>query len=395
MNQTTRKAHHMNPGEDTSPELWAAIWRLAEAWSQTPLVQEIAATLPRNQPLDERGDQAVGIPALVKHLEVRAGMMMKPLMHASRIPALLSQPLLAGFGMPAIDQDELREWLQMTAKLEGAHRVTLGWLRSSLAGYPILRAPQLAPSTPLTTGEMTTRYIWSKEEFASGLNQRPAPPSVPDLLGADPMGALELDQAAREVSQALTKSQAWVDFHGALHALDDDAKEALRAARRELKERLSAEALDDHEPNLAIPRAEYRSHTMNEVVESLTGPARVYADAFGEADRLLDLTMGDIFGELVLFDEPWRVSVFNVETPTPGEPIVGFETKPIGAFLTTGQILWLTTEAVTDAVRVELHSMKMDQVEGMHDHFEARVLLNTGEGWPASTFHIPSKDDPQ
>lgn len=382
----------MNPGENTSPELWSAIWRLAEAWSQTPLVQEIAATLPRNRPLDERGDKAVGIPALVQHLEVRAGMMMKPLMYASRIPALLDQPLVAGFGMPAVDPDKLNKWLQMAAKLERAHRITLGWLRSSLAGYPLLRAPQLAPSTPLTTGEMTPRYIWFKEDFASGLHERVAPPSVSDLLGADAMGASQLDRAALQVSQALTKSQAWADFDSALPALDDDAKEALRTARRELKERLSAEALDDHEPNLAIPRAEYRSHVMNEVVKSLSGPARVYADAFGEVDRLLDLTMGDIFGELVLFGEPWRLPVFNVETPTPGEPIVGFETKPMGPSLTTGQILWLTTEAVADAVMIESHTMKMDQVEGMQDHFEARVLLRTGEAWPAPTM---GKVDPQ
>jgi hypothetical protein len=364
---------------------------LAESWSQTPVVQEIAATLPRNRPSDERGDKAVGIPALLRHLEVRAGMMMKPLMYASRIPALLDQPLVGGFGMPAVDEYELGKWLQMAAKLERAHRITLGWLRSSLAGYPILLPPQLAPSTPLTTREMTPRYIWHKEELASGLNQRIAPPSVPDLLGADAMGASQLDRAARQVSQALTKSQAWVDFDSAQPALDDDAKEALRAARRELKERLSAEALDDHEPNLALPRAEFRSHTMNEVVKSLSGPARVYADAFGEVDRLLDLTMGDIFGELVLFGEPWRLPVFNVETPKPGEPIVGFETKPMGPFLTSGQILWLTTEAVTDAVRIESRTMKMDQVEGMRDHFEARALLNTGEAWPVPAM---AKDDP-
>ncbi|WP_416954432.1 hypothetical protein ACNKF0_19255 [Nocardioides sp. T5] len=378
----------MNTGEEISPDLWAAIWRLANSWSQTPVVQEIAATLPRNQPLEKQGNGAVGIPALVQHLEVHASMMMKPLMYASRIPALLSQPLLAGFGMPTVDQDELREWLQTATRLEGAHRVTLGWLRASLAGYPILRAPQLAPNTPLTTEEMTTRYIWSKGEFASGLNRRPAPPSVSDLLGLDPMAAVELDQAAREVNRTLKESRSWVDFHGAHHSLDDDAKAALRAARGELKERLSAKALDDHEPNLALPRAEYRSHTMINVVESLTGPAREYADAFGEVDRLLDLIMGDIFGELVLFGEPRRVPVFNVETPTPGEPIVAFETEPGGAFLTPGQILWLTTEAVADAVRIELHSMKMDHVEGMQDYFEARVLVNTGEGWPASTSNI-------
>lgn len=385
----------MNPSNDTSPELWSAIWKLAEAWSHTPVVQEIAATLPRNRPLDERGDKAVGIPALLQHLEVCAGAVMKPLMYASRIPALLDQPLVAGIGKPAIDREELDKWLQMAAKLESAHRSTLGWLRSSLSGYPLLRAPQLAPSAPLTTREMTPRYIWFKEDFASGLNQRGAPPSVPDLLGVDARGASQLDQAARDVSLALKKSQTWSDFDGALSALDDDAKEVLRAARHELKERLSAEALDNHEPNLALPRAEYRSYTMNEVVESLSGPARVYADSFGEVDRLLDLTMGDIFGELVMFGEPWRVPVFNIEAPSPGELIIGFETTSFGPFLTTGQVLWLTTEVVADAVRIESHTMKMDQVEGTKFHFEARVLLKTGEAWPAPTIQMLSKDDPQ
>lgn len=375
----------MNPGKDTTPELWSAIWRLAEVWSQTPLVREIAATLPRNRPLDERGNNAVGIPALVQHLEVCAGMVMKPLMYASRIPALLDQPVLTGFGMPVIDQHELDKWLQAAAKLEGAHRITLAWLRSSLAGYPLLRAPQLAPSTPLTSREMTPRYIWFKEDFASGLNQLGAPPSVPALLGVDVRGAARLDQAARDVSMALTNSQTWSDFDNAMSDLDDDAKEALRAARLELMERLSAEALDNHEPNRALPRDEYRSYTMNEVVESLTGPARVYADAFGAVDRLLDLTLGDIFGELVLFGEPRQVPVFNIEAPRPGEPIIGFETESFSPFLTIGQVLWLTPEAVEDAVRIESQAMEMDQVQGMKVRFEARVLFNTAEAWPVPT----------
>jgi len=124
----------MNPGGDTSPELWSAVWRLADAWSQTPVVEEIGATLPRNRPLDERGDKASGITALMQHLDVCAGMVMKPLMYASRIPALLDQPFITGFGMPAVDQDKLDEWLSLARKMERAHQVTLGWLRSSLAG---------------------------------------------------------------------------------------------------------------------------------------------------------------------------------------------------------------------------------------------------------------------
>lgn len=383
----------MNSNEDTPSELWAAIWRLANAWLQAPLVHDFAALLPRNQPMKEQGESAIGIPALVQHLELRAGAIMKPLMYSTRIPELLSQPLIVENGMPVVRQDQLRDWLQKAAKIERAHRLTLGWLRASLAGYPILRAPQLAPNAPLTTDEMSTRYIWFKEEFASGLNLLPAPPSIPDLLGMDTKGTQELDEAARQVSRALTYSRAWVNFSDAHHSLTDDAKEALRASRHELKERLSTKSTDEHEPNLALPRAEYRSHVTAEVVESLTGPARIYADAFGEVDRLLDLAMGDVFGELVLFDAPGRIPVFNVETPTPGEPILGFETAPMAALLTTGQLLWPATEVVSDAVRIEMHSITMDHVEGIHDYFEARVLVNTCRGWPAPTTQIPSIDN--
>ncbi|MDT0168899.1 hypothetical protein [Pseudarthrobacter sp. BRE9] len=56
--------------------------------------------------------------------------------------------------------------------------------------------------------------------------------------------------------------------------------------------------------------------------------------------------------------------------------------------MATGQILWLTTEAVMDAVRIESRTMKMDQAEGMQDHFEARVLVNTREAWPAPTMDV-------
>jgi hypothetical protein len=171
--------------------------------------------------------------------------------------------------------------------------------------------------------------------------------------------------------------------------LDEVGKVALREARRELTERLLEEAVDDHEERLALPRAEYRDHTTAEVIDSLTGSAREYADAFDGVHELLTLVVCDIFGELALFGEPWPVPVLNLETPEPGQPIVAFEGQgAAGLFLTTGQVLWLSNESVTDAVRIETKSMKFD-VEGLRDHFEARVLIGTGEGWPASTVQLP------
>ena len=77
------------------------MWRLADAWSETPLVKDFAATLPRNQGLENRGDRATGIPALLQHLDVSAGMMMKPLMFGSRVPVLLDQPLISQGLLPS------------------------------------------------------------------------------------------------------------------------------------------------------------------------------------------------------------------------------------------------------------------------------------------------------
>ncbi|SDR75505.1 hypothetical protein SAMN04488570_0275 [Nocardioides scoriae] len=377
----------MSVQHSTSPDLWRAVWRLADAWSETPLVKDFAATLPRNQGFENRGDSATGIPALLQHLDMHAGMMMKPLMFGSRVPVLLDQPLISG-GTPAVDQSEIAAWLTMANQIETAHRMTLAWLRSRLAGYPILRAPQLAPGTPLTTFEMTIHYGWAKEEFSAGLNQLPAPPSVPNLLGAHVNASRELDEAARDLVRTLEVSPAWIRFHDSLDGLGEVGKVALRDARRELAERLSLEAVDDHEENFALPRAEYRAHTTAEVIDSLTDSARKYADAFNDVHKLLTLVACEIFGELALFGEPWPLPVLKLATPQPGQPIVAFEGQgAAGLFLDPGQVLWLSNESVPDAVRIETKSMKFD-VEGLRQHFQARVLIGTGEGWPASTIQI-------
>ena len=116
---------------------------------------------------------------------------------------------------------------------------------------------------------------------------------------------------------SLEGSPAWLRFHDSLNGLDDAGKLALRGARRELTERLSDAAVDEHEERLALPRAEFREHTTAEVIDSLAGSAREYADAFTGVQDLLTLVACDIFGELALFGEPWPVSVRNLEAPQP------------------------------------------------------------------------------
>src|SRR5689334_17980953 len=182
----------------TDPDLWTAIYQLAEAWSETPTVQKVADALPRNRPLKDRADGASGVTAFLHHMSLRAGgLMHHPLMYGSRIPAFMDDPMVVG-GMPSVPEQELTDWLQNAAKLEIAHRRTLEWLRSSLAGYPILRAPQLAPGTPLTTLEITSHFIWTKQELAAGLGRLAAPPDVANLLGVSVSATL--DEAVRNVA---------------------------------------------------------------------------------------------------------------------------------------------------------------------------------------------------
>lgn len=370
----------------TPPSLWSAVWGLADAWSETPIVRSFAQTLPRNLPVEKRGAGATGVSAVLQELEVSVGGALRsPLLYGSRVPVVLTDPALTQFSETSVDDAEWKDWLQRAQRLQRAHQITLAWLRSGLSGYPMLRAPQLAAGTPFTTSEMTFEFIWNKEEFGSGLNLVPAPPGIANLLGADSASARALEAAARDLATQLRQSAAWLQFDEALKSLDGPAKNDLGSARRELKEQLVDDRLDEHEASLAMPRADFRVHTTAEIIGSLNGPARAYADAFADVHRLLTLTICDVFGELVVYGEPPSVETMNVETAVPGEPIIEFMTPgAVGVFLACGQILWLSDSPVRDAVRLEAKHMRFDLAHGTKDVLQARVLLGTADGWPAN-----------
>lgn len=377
---------------ETSPELWTAVWQLADVWSETPVVKEFASALPRHHLVRSAAEDVGGVPQLLQELAAVAGSLMHiPLMFGSRIPMILQDPLFATrTATSKIDQRALKAWLQSAGKVETAFRYTLGWLRSSLSGYPILRAPQLAPGTPLTTFELTNHFIWTKDELRSGLNQRPAPPSVSQILGADRPTSISLDEGAREVAARLQESPAWTQFKVTANSLDEDAKVALREARRELTKRLSEESIDEHEEKLALPRSEYRAHTTAEVIGTLTGLARAYADAFGSVHALLSLTMCEVFGELAFYGEPWPIPVSKLGTPEPGQPVVEFDSTVATEFpVSPGQVVWLGSSAVVDAVRIDGISHHFDLVNDTETVLTARVLLGTREAWPVSMATLP------
>lgn len=367
----------------TTPDFWKAIYHLAAAWCRTQVVKDVSEALPRNAQLADRSGEGFGVTALLQQMHASVGGLMHPLMYGSRVPAILRDPMVSA-GFPTVADEDLAAWLQTTARLESAHRQTLAWLRSSLAGYPSLRAPQLATGSPLRTPEITTHFVWTKQEFAAGLNRQPAPPDVAGLLGADPALGATLDQTARDVRAQFVRSDAWRQFAEARLALDDEARFELLQAKRQLKSRLAKALVDDHEPRRAMPRAEYREQTMRDVLATLAGPAGSYADAFAEVDALLTQAACDVFGELVMYGEPWLIQVANVETPEPGQPIVEFEAIGLpGLLVDAGQVVWLDHQMIRDAVRVDLKTLTMN-LEDPRIRLTGRVLRGTSLGWASS-----------
>ncbi len=359
------------------PGLWSALRDLAGCWGLARPVAEMQLQLPRNA----YADAATASSALAKMLqEVMASArgLLHPLALGSRIPYVLGQNM-----MPLqtnVDDGELERWLGAANAVEMSHRATLAWYRSRLAGYPLVRAPQLVSNSPSTTLEYTSEFIWTPEERHQNLQFAFAPQGIARLLGGDI--AWRIGEASRAVLAELERSEDWVRFSETHAALDGPSRLSLWTARRELKARLADRRIDNHEPQFALPRSEFRTRMVAEVVAGLRGPAQEYAEAFGAVQAMLELCVTDFFGELVAYGEPRSIRATHLDFPSPAADIVEF-TAPEADPITygTGQLLWLEGSMVEELVRVEAMTMSFDNVDGVTVTFRARVLDGTREAW--------------
>lgn len=360
--------------------LWSAVRELAASWGTTPTVRRTMASLPRNAlGLDKATRDPLA--HLLQELRASASGVLHPLALGTRVRFLLSQDLI--HPQTAVRPEALREWLDSASAVEAAHRETLAWYRSRTAGYPLIRAPQLARNSSYTTLEYTPEFIWTPRERDRGLQFAMGPRALAPRLGAE--NAWLIAQATRNVLQELEVSAEWITFSEASDALDSDAKSALRSARLELTRLLDERNIDDHEPHFAWRRTEYRSSTVAAVVESLEGAARDYAQAFSALQELLQLCTTDVFGELVAYGDPKEVRASMLEFPGPDASIVEFtapDADPIS--FGTGQLVWLEESLVRDVVRVEAMTMSFDDVQDMTFSFRARILDGTREAWDST-----------
>lgn len=360
---------------DDRSTLWEAIWRNAEAWGETPRVRSLKESLPRNVPFHGPRRDNTTMPALLQECYLVGGGVLHVLALGSRVPWILRQ-------FPAREADvppsTYHAWLENAAVVEEAHQVSLAWIRSRLPGYPMLRAPQLARNSPYTTNEFTEHFIWTDHERSRGLQFLDVPLSIPSSLGAhDPA---RIQRTTRNVLRALRRSAEWQQFEAAAGHLDDRSVRALRQVSRELTQSLRASEVDQHEPNLAHRRAEYRSHTTKAAIERLDGVARTYADAFSAMEALLKLAVSDVFGEILMYGLPPLFQVQNVNFEEEG--VVSFDVVDGRAILLEcGDLIWVDNAAVTDAMITRAISLSDGPVEGFSVKARAQLLVGTAGAW--------------
>lgn len=327
--------------------LWIAVRSLAQIWAQTPTVSTMVASLPDNAP-HLRGTNAATVPSLLQGMRAgAASFFVRPLLLGSLVEYMRHDPLFGGGQGPRVDDETLNEWLQTAHAVERAQRTTFAWLRSRLPGYPMLRMPQLAPDTHLTTQSFSASIIWSPTEFAERHQFDASPRYVPAQLGATPTQATALNTGARQLAQALKATSEWDAFNSARQRLTEADRIALRAAKRSLRERLSTVDNDSHD---MFELDRFRHQQAREVSAELAEIPRAYTEAFDALNSLIDLAAGDAFGQLVAYGDPKTVAVNNIDFPKPG--IVHVVTDdPFGHH--PGDLICIDDPLVNDVLRVE------------------------------------------
>ncbi|AZM89951.1 MULTISPECIES: hypothetical protein [Streptomyces] len=355
----------------STQSIWRAVARQAEVWAGIAVVQELAAPLPRNA-----SGTSAGVRGRLQRMQA-GGMNIggQPLRAGSSVRYALALPFPGG-------EEDCPEgawvaWVRAADRVEAAHRQTIAWLRSRLPGYPMIPAPQISADTALATTEFTYRLGWHPQERAAGFRFRSCPPTAASVLGADPQQEHALAETARQLAAALLASPEWSRLACAREALDGEARAALGASRTRLRRRLSPEAIDACEPGLALKRDQYRCVVLAEELETLSGPAREYADAFDGADLLVETAASDVFGQLALYGAVTRLAGIRDVDLDPGQSRSVHFSVDDEIWLVPGQLVRLDDGLITEVVRLTGVSMSFTAADG------ARLRL-TGEVLPGS-----------
>lgn len=362
----------------SEPSVWRAAGQLALIWQDAPRLREFAAHLPRNA-----ANPRVGLADLLQWVLAGAGgMMSNPFRMSTMIP-------LAARTLPEDRRRQLfsdfQPWWESAQRVEVAAQETLSWMRSRLPGFPNIYVPQLAPETPLTTLEISSRQPWLPGLRSRQLQEQDVPQIIGQSLGTVGRVDRDLRQATRDLASALEMSQSWVAFQAAKRELTTEDRSQITAATRRLRVRLSPEALDEYEDIRALPRAAYREHVVAEEVASLPERARAYAKAFEDADALVEDAAHVILSQLCCYGVQ-RISAGGLEAdPVSSEIRLQVQGEP-SVPPSIGGLYWVDGVPGADAMFTTEVNFTFDASDGESIFFKGRVLNGSGDGWNGLDF---------
>lgn len=339
----------------STEEVWNAVSNLADVWVKCPTVQALVAQLPL------LNDAQTGIPEALRNLDAGTSIVCRNPLATAMWEALAEiQPMVA------LDA-ELRTFLRSVAPIGHFLESTVGWIRSRLPLYPLIPAPQLAPSGYRCHEEYGLRLRWRKQLLQCGLQTMACPP------GASFLGLPERDvqSATTSLVLALENTPEWSAYEELSAQLTGEDRTALLAARREVEERLSPTKVDQFEPIRMARRERYRIDQVNEVVQTMTGRARDFADAFEQVDDLIDLVANDVFGQAVTIGAAIDVpQIADLETDGQSIKFTNKSETPVAP----GNLVSLRDPLVQDVVLIEDLSFVSDPVSGMVVSYRGRQL---------------------
>jgi hypothetical protein len=287
------------------------------------------------------------------------------------------------FSQVAPDPAKWQAWLDTAAAVEIAHGIMTAWLRSRMPGYPSLPAPQLARGAPLTGREWGQPYPWTRDELRHGLQFQDPPPEITRRLQAAPTEERRIIDATRVLGAALHDSAEWQRLGAAGDVLTRSALDELRQAGNTVSERLSNAEVQRHGER-ANERSDYREAVLEEVLAGLSGNAAEYAQAFGDANHLLETAASNIFGQLAIYGHPTMVAAPQDIDLTPGthNQLVSF-TRPVTGsvfHLEPGMLVWLDDEIISDAIQIVRSEVSVNPM-GERERYTGTILSGTGGAW--------------
>ena len=339
----------------STEEVWNAVSNLADVWVGSPRVQSLVAQLPL------LNNAQIGIPEALRNLDAGTSVVCRNPLSTAMWEALAEiQPMV-------VLDAELRTFLRSVAPIGHFLESTVGWIRSRLPLYPLIPAPQLATLGYRCHEEYGLRLRWRKQMVQAGLQSMACPP------GASFIGLTERDvqSATTSLLLALKNTQEWSAYKDLSAQLDGEDRAALLAARRDADDRLSPAKVDSFDPVRMARRERYRIDQVAEVVQTMTGKARDFADAFGLVDDLIDLVANDVFGQTVAIGAAIAVpQIADLEVDGQSVKFTNNSETPVAP----GNLVALPDPLVQDVVLIEDLYFASDPVSGMVVSFSGRPL---------------------